>query len=217
MTGHDRFSCHVTSPTTTTTYHSNDVLPQGAFFVLPQYNDNDSHILSAINEEGVGVQGTPSISFFLFLHTLPQAKQPHHLSVARTQDRGAILPTSTTSTTPWTRDGGALLPTTTTTMTPPSLERETEGLYCPPQPQPWLQPLPCLNVRRRGAIAHNHNHNHNPLARTQDVGALPPLRHSNTAWTRDGRAYLVTHNLSACHHPSVAQNTSGGGSFIYII
>src|SRR6266540_1771417 len=81
-------------------------------------NDDDSHVSSAINKEGVGVQGTPTISFFLLLLTLPQSKQPHHLSVTQMQDRGAILPTSTT------------------TMTPPSLKHEMEGPYCPPQPQP---------------------------------------------------------------------------------
>jgi len=176
----------------------------------------------------------PIFLFFLLLLTLPQAKQPHHLSVAWTWDRGAILPTSTTSTTSLarTRDGGALLPTTTTTMTPPSLERKTEGLYCPPQPQPLLWPLPCSNARRRGAIAHNHNHNPNPnpsLARTWDVGALIAHHHHHNdnhdlslAWTQlslkhcsnTRREGLSRHPQPLClSPPPLSLKTRAGGVF----
>src|SRR6266540_910170 len=100
-------SCHI--------IHSDQPPPP---LTMATTNEDDGHVSLAINEEGVGVQGMPTISFFPLLLTLPQAKQPHHLSIARMQDRGALLPT------------------TTMTTTPPSLKCKMEGPYCPPQPQP---------------------------------------------------------------------------------
>jgi len=263
MTGHDRFSCHVTSPTTTTTYHGNDTLPQASFFVLPRYNDDDGHVSLAINEEGVGVQGTPSISFFLLLLTSSQAAPPslrrsnarqrghiahqHHLyhllPCSNARRRGPIAHHNHNHdpSLARTRDGGALLPTTTptTTMTPPLLEREMEGHYCP-QPQPPPQPLPCSNARQRGPIAH-HNHNHDPsLARTRDGGALLPTTTPTTTTTppllkrETERRYCPQPQPQpppqpfpcsntrrwgsiACQHPLCRSKHERGGSFIYII
>jgi len=180
------------------------------------------------------VQGMPTISFFLLLLlTLPQAKQ-HHLSVARTRDGGALLPT-TPQPQPLpcsnarrrgsiahhnpnhdydpalarTRDGGALLPTTTTTMTPPSLECETEGPYCPPQPQP--QPLPRLNVRWRPTTTTTttpsllEHETEGLCCPPQPQPRLQPRPCSNARWRG-----AIAHNHNPNPNPSLARTRDIG-------